>query len=279
MPELPELSAHAERLESAYAGAVLERFEPLSFTALKSVAPSPDAALGSPLRRVGRRGKYLLLDFGDVTFVVHLMQAGRLEPDQRRSRRPRGGLARWLFTPPHAPLLLTEAGTERRAGVWAVAGDPAGQPPLDRLGPEADRVGAEEMASLLAAHPARLHTLLRDQAVLAGLGRRLANEVCHRGGFSPFARTSALDAGDVGRLVEAIRACVAEGVAAERGRGDLSRSAQRPARVHGRTGQPCPVCGDTVRAVEYRDYTVNYCPACQTGGRLLADNTTSKFLK
>lgn len=278
MPELPEVQAHAERLEAGYAGAALVAFEPLSFTALKTFDPPPDAARGRPLEAVGRRGKLLLLGFGDLTFVVHLMQGGRLRPDSGKAKRPRGGMARWRFDDGRG-LLLTEAGTERKAGVWLVRGDPLPQPPLDDLGPEADTVEAEALAADFAAHPMRLHTFLRDQQRLAGLGRRLANEVCHRAELSPFAPTKTLGLDGAARVVSAIRDAVAEGLAAERERDDMSSSKQRPSRVHHRTGQPCPVCGDSIRAVEYRDYTVNYCATCQTGGKVLADNTTSKFLK
>jgi len=278
MPELPEVHAHAERLHAAFAGASLTAFEPLWFTALKTFDPSPDAAVGRTLEAVTRRGKLLLLGFGDLTFVVHLMQGGRLKPDTGRSRRPRGGVARWRFADGRA-LLLTEAGTERKAGVWLVRGDPLSQPPLDDLGPEADTVEPEALAADFAAHPMRLQTFLRDQQRLAGMGRRLANEVCHRARLSPFAPTKSLGADGAARVVAAIRDAVAEGLAVERARDDMSASKERPSRVHGRTGEACPECGDTVRAVEYRDYTVNYCATCQTGGKVLADNTTSKFLK
>jgi formamidopyrimidine-DNA glycosylase len=279
MPELPELTAHAERLDAAYRGAELARFEPLSFTALKTFDPPPDAAVGQSLTGVGRRGKYLLLGFGDLTYVVHLMQGGRLKPDTGKSKRPKTGVARWVFAGSHPSLILTEAGTERRAGVWVIGGDPYDQPPLGDIGPDADTVAAADLTALLAEHSMRLHTFLRDQRILAGVGRRLANEVCHRARLSPFARTTGLDAEEVEAVVTALRDLVAEGIADEAARSQMSASAERPAAVHGRTGAPCPVCGDTIRAVEYRDYTVCYCPTCQTGGKVLADNTTSKFLK
>ncbi len=282
MPELPELQAHAERLTAAYAGVVLEHFEPLSFTALKTVSPAPAAAHGLPLERVARRGKHLLLGFvGDdttVTFVVHLMQGGRLRDDVVQRPRPRQSVARWRFAD-HRAVLFTEAGTERRAGVWVVAGDPLEQPPLGDLGPEADAIDVETMTALLRRHSMRLHTFLRDQRILAGIGRRLANEVCHRAGLSPFAPTTGIATSSAFSLVAAIREAVADSLAEERDRDDLSPSRERPSRVHGRAGAACPVCGDTIRAVEYRDYTVSYCPTCQTGGKVLADNTTSKFLK
>lgn len=278
MPEMPEVQAHAERLTESFGGAALERFLPLAFTALKTASPGPETAYGQPLESVGRRGKHLLLRFAAATFVVHLMQGGRLRVDDKQSAKPRGGQARWRFDEARA-LLLTEAGTERRAGVWVIAGDPLTQPPLDHLGPEADDLDRDTLAVLLADHPMRLHGWLRDQRILAGLGRRLANEICHRAKLSPFASTGKLDTAGIERLHSAIAACIAESLKAERARSDMSSSKERPGAVHHREGEACPVCGDTVRAVEYRSYTVNYCPTCQTDGRILADNTTSKFLK
>src|SRR4051812_12581435 len=141
MPELPELQAHAERLDGRYAGATLARFAPLTFTALKTAVPPATDAQGHELVFVSRRGKYLLLDFGILTFVVHLMQGGRLreEPKGKQPAKPKTGVARWLFADERA-LLLSEAGTERRAGVWAVAADPEGQPPLQGLGPDANDI-------------------------------------------------------------------------------------------------------------------------------------------
>lgn len=281
MPELPELQAHAERLTDALGGDPLVRFAALSFSALKTAVPPPDDAVGRPLDGVGRRGKHLLLRFGDRTFVVHLMQGGRLRPDPKQSKKPRGGLARWFFDTAQGEqaLLLTEAGKEHRAGVWVVTDDPLTQPPLDALGPEADAIDPEQLLALLHAHPMRLHGWLRDQRILAGLGRRLANEVCWRARLSPFAPTAKATGSDAQALHDAIRDAVYEGLAFERQRSDMSDSADRPGGVHHRTGEACPVCGDEIRAVEYRAYTVHYCPTCQTGGAVLADNTTSRFLK
>lgn len=278
VPELPEVQAHAERLTDGFGGAVLEQFRPLAATALKTASPDPSVTHGETLEAVGRRGKLLLLRFPSATHVVHLMQAGRLRPDATRARRPRGGQARWVFTDGRA-LLLSEAGTERRAGVWVVAGDAGAQEPLGQLGPDATEVDAGQMLELLGAENTRVHGFLRDQRRIAGLGRRLANEVCHRARCSPFAMTGGLGAEGAEALVGAIASAVDEGLAHERGRDDLSSSRERPGAVHHRTGQACPVCGDTIREVAYRQYTVHYCPTCQTGGKLLADNTTSKFLR
>lgn len=278
MPELPELQAHAERLTDHVGGTMLEKVEPLSFTALKTAMPPADAAVGSQLVGVTRRGKYLLLSFGESTYIVHLMQGGRLEPDAKRSKRPRDGVFRWTFAGAGA-LLLTEAGTERRAGVWVVDADPLTTPPLDDLGPDADALDVTGWTAVLREDRRRLHTLLRDQRTVAGIGRRLASEICHRARLSPFAPANRLGSQEVERVARAVAECIEEGLAADRARRDMSASRDRPASVYHRVGEPCPVCGDEIRAVEYRDYEVDYCPTCQTGGKVLADNTTSKFLK
>lgn len=278
MPELPELQAHAERLSAGYSGAIISGFRPITFTALKTFSPDPAEAIGSPLHSIGRRGKYLLLPAGPVTFVVHLMQGGRLRPDEKQSAKPRFGIARWIFEDGRA-LLLTEAGSERKAGVWVMAGDIEELEPLAKLGPDADTVDVGTLTRLLAAHPMRLHGFLRDQRILAGMGRRLANEIPHRAKLSPFANTAKLTTAQAEQLTAALHVCITESLNAERGRDELVASKEREGKVHNRAGEACPVCGDTVRSVEYRAYTMAYCPTCQTGGRVLADNTTSKFLK
>lgn len=279
MPELPEVQAHAERLTEQFRGAELQRFVPFNFTALKTAVPRPDEAYGLPLLDVGRRGKYLLLRFETVTFVVHLMQGGRLLVDEKQAAKPRNGQARFVFAEGPA-MLLTEAGKERRAGVWCIA--TAGGldvPPLDRLGPDALSFDVDSLTTAFEAHNMRVHGFLRDQHQIAGLGRMLANEVCHRARVSPFAMTGKLGRDGVTAVLDAIRAAVDDGLAYERTRTDMSSSADRPGAVHGRAGEACPVCGNTIRSVSYSGYTVAYCPACQTGGKVLADNTTSKFLK
>ena len=279
MPELPEVRVHAERLTQAYAGRTLERFTAISFTALKTFAPAPDVAHGEALIRVGTRGKYLLMEFPAATFVVHLMQGGRLTPNPKPTAKPRGGLCRWTFHGADS-LLLTEAGTERRAGVWVVAGNTESQPPIEGLGPEADSLDVSALTALLAeAGGSRLHGVLRDQRRLAGIGRRLANEICWSARLSPFAASNKLATDQIDALAVAIRGCIDESLADERGRDVMVKSADRLAHVHHRTGTPCDRCGDTVREVSYNAYTVNYCAACQTSGKILADNTTSKFLK
>lgn len=295
MPELPEIVAHAERLGRAFAGAELAAFAPLHPTALKTFDPRPDSAAGRQLTGTGHRGKYLCLHFGDLAFVVHLMQGGRLRPHdppapaeetapaskppaKKPTKPPRGGMARWSFADGRE-LLLTEAGTERRAGVWLVRGDPEGQEPLFRLGPDADRIDRDKLARGLAAASERVHGYLRDQSRLAGIGRLLANEILHEARISPFANTAKLDADRIDRLHRAMTAVIARGLAHERAKSEMGKSADRPSNVHHRIGQHCPTCGDEVRSVTYRRYVVAYCPTCQTGGKVLADNTTSRFLK
>lgn len=279
MPELPELQAHAERLSESYGGATLEGFRALSFTALKTAVPAPDSVVGEALTDVGRRGKYLLLRFPSATFVVHLMQGGRLEPDLKESAKPRGGLARWRFTTEPPGLLLTEMAKEKRAGIWVVAGDPQDQPPLANLGPDATDLTRELLDQQLAVKSMRVHGWLRHQGMVAGIGRRLSNEICHSARISPFTGTGKLTADEKGRLLAAIHSCIEESLAFERTRDSMSSSKDRPGAVHHRAGEACPVCGDSVRAVSYSSYTVNYCATCQTGGKVLADNTTSRFLK
>ncbi len=285
MPELPEIKAHAERLAARWVGAELAAFRVLHLSALKTYAPRPEAAYGRALTGTGHRGKYLYLHFDDpsdagapLTFVVHLMQGGRLRPDAKKARKPRGGMARWEFAD-GAALLLTEAGTEHKAGVWLVAGDPGGGEPVDHLGPDADTLTRDELVRALTAENTRVHGFLRDQRRLAGVGRLLANEILFAAKLSPFAMTTKLDDDGIDALLAAMATVIGRHLEFERTLDDIGKSADRPSDVHHRVGFPCRVCDDEIRSVEYRRYTVAYCPTCQTNGKPLADNTTSKFLK
>ena len=279
MPELPEITAHAERLADNFIGAELTAFRPLHPTALKTVDPSPRQADGMALTGTGRRGKYLTLEFGDaLTFVIHLMQGGRLRPDRKKAKQPRRGMARWEFAD-GGTLLLTEAGTERKAGVWLVAGEPEGLDPLVGLGPDADTVTRDELAAILQQERARIHGFLRRQAHVAGIGRLLANEILHTAKISPFAMSTTLTGAQIDRLHAAMQSVIAASIEHERTLDDIGRSADRPNTAHHRVGFPCPVCNDEIRSVDYRRYTVAYCPTCQTEGKVLADNTTSRFVK
>ncbi len=295
MPEMPEIQAHSERMSDALVGATLKQFQLLNFAGLKTFSPSPDEAKGSRLVGVGRRAKYLLLHFdnGD-THVVHLMQGGRLRPDAKRTRKPRNGIARWVFELPgkqgdsekvtrEEAWLLTEAGSERRAGVWVVDGEPTEQEPLSKLAPEAADLDRDQLEEILSQHSKRLHGLLRSQKIISGLGRMLANEICFLAEISPFSNAAKLDQDQIARLHQAIDVAIKDGIAHERTLDGIGKSADRPSRVHNRAGESCKgidgSCDDTIASVTYRSYTVFYCPTHQTGGKLLADNTTSRFLK
>ena len=201
MPELPEVRAHAERLEGWFTGRALSKFTTLSFHALKTAVPRPDDAIGRPLDAVRQRGKYLALIFGDLSFVIHLMHGGRLRVDEKQAAKVRGGLARWRFDD-GSVLLFTEAGTDHKAGIWLVQGDALATAPLNRFGPDADSVDAAELkARIDATGNMRLHGWLREQSPLAGLGRRLANEVCWQAQVSPFAMTRKLGPAELDRVV------------------------------------------------------------------------------
>ena len=221
-----------------------------------------------------------MLRFGDDRFVVHLMQGGRLDPDEKQSAKPKGGLARWTLRRRLARCCSPR--WPRRSGPGC-GSSPATRPTRRRSpvsGPTPLGISRDALAAALAGYKSmRVHGFLRDQRAIAGIGRRLSSEICWRAKLSPFASTHKLTADEIDRLHAAMHACIDEALAFERGLDAMSSSAERPGSVYKRAGEACPVCGDTIRAVEYNAYTVNYCPTCQTGGKVLADNTTSKFLK
>ena len=280
MPEIGEIQAHAERLAAEFGGRTLAGFRPITFYALKTFSPDPAEAAGQRLNNVTTRGKYLRLHFDDVVFVIHLMQGGRLRPDEKQSAKPRGGQARLTFEDGTA-LLLTEAGTDKRAGVWVIDAslDLDHVEPLLGLGQDADTLTLTQLTSILGENSMRIHGLLRRQGILAGVGRRLANDICHHAQISPFAMSGKFDDDHIEALHAAIGACIADSLSFERTQDEIVSSAKRPSVVHNKTGEPCPRCGDPIREVAYTRYTVNYCATCQTAGKVLADNTTSKFLK
>lgn len=287
---MPEVQAHCERMTEALAGATLSKFQLINFTGLKTYDPPADAAVGATLHAVERHAKYLMLRFdNDLTHVVHLMQGGRFRPDPKQSRKPRNGIARWVFdgVPEGGTQawLLTEAGTERKAGVWAVRGEPHEQDPLLGLGPDPTTLDLDTFAAIISQHSRRLHGVLRTQGIVSGLGRMLANEILFEAGLSPFANASKIDTDEMARLHSSTQRVVEAAIDHERPLDDIGKSVDRPSKMHNHAGEPCPgrgddgPCGDTVHTVEYRKYTVYYCPTDQTGGKVLADNTTSKFLK
>jgi formamidopyrimidine-DNA glycosylase len=277
MPELPEVQALAERIHERLAGAVLVRAEPLSFAGLKTVAPSPEDVAGRTLASASRRGKFLVLDLAGPRLLLHLSQGGRVVFEPRgATSRPRGAVARFRFDRDPG-LLLKEFGTERKAGWWVLGpGDPG---PLGRLGPEP--LSEEfERAVLDGEDPGRLHAFLRDQRRVAGIGRGYADDILHRARLSPFRALRSLRPEERRRLVESVRSVLGEALEVERRRPDgLPPRLGDHFTVHGRYGSPCPACGSDLRRVSYESHEVTYCPACQTGGRVLADRRLSRLVR
>ena len=277
MPELPEIAALAERLASRFQGVPLAGVMPLQFSALKTVAPGPESLYGHPLDAIGHRGKFLVLDFGGPRILIHLSQGGRVElEDPAKTTRPKGAVARFSFDGAGA-FLIKEYGTERKAGFWVVG--PGDDGPLAVLGPDVTSAEGERLL-LEGDDRRRIHTLLRDQRTVAGVGRGYSDDILHTALLSPFATLAGLDAGERARLVEAVRQVLADGLAAERQRtGGLPPKVGDHWIVHGRAGQPCPRCGADLRRISYESHEVTYCPPCQTGGKILADRRLSRLVR
>jgi formamidopyrimidine-DNA glycosylase len=285
---MPQMQALSERLSEQVVGAAMEGFEPLGFSGLKTVAPPPESLIGSTVRRVGRRGKYLVIEMsGEERILVHLSQAGRLDiEDPPKRTRPKGAVVRLRFTVPSVgetddhsiALLVREHGTERKAGWWVLA--PGDDGPLQKLGPEPD---SDAFAQFVANSDdgRRIHTLLRDQRTVSGVGRGYADDALHRARLSPYASLKGLNADERLRLLEAVRAVLADGLERERSRtGGLSQpKLGGHFVVHGKAGVPCPVCGDDLKRVSYESHEVVYCPRCQTGGKVLADRRLSRLIR
>jgi len=233
--------------------------------------------LGRALASVGRRGKWLLLDLDGPRIALHLSQGGRVTlEDPPKRTRPRGGVVRFRFGG-RPGLMVREFGTERRAA-WHVLA-PGDDGPLGVLGPEAI---SEEFAAWLSSadDTRRVHTILRDQRTVAGVGRGYADDILHRARLSPFASLAKLGAEERGRLAEAVREVLAEGLEAERRRtGGLPPKLGDHFAIHGRWGRPCPRCGDDLRRISYESHEVTYCPRCQTGGKVLADRRFSRLVR
>jgi formamidopyrimidine-DNA glycosylase len=275
MPELPEVEAWRRSLDERLGGAVVAQAGPAHIATLKTFDPPLSALEGRRLAGVERRGKRLLfpLDGEDLVVQVHLMSAGRLRMVEPGAKRP-GQPAFRLLLEDGGELVLTEAGRKKRAGVWLLT-RAAAEEELAHLGPEADAIGEVELATILRAESRRLHSFLRDQRALAGIGRAWANEILHTAKLSPYALTTELDAGEVARLHAAIREELARGLALrERGAADA-----KVYRVHRRLGEPCHVCGTPLAQVDFEEHTIFYCPECQTGGRVLKDRRMSRLLR
>lgn len=277
MPELPEIAALAERLSGRFLGASLAGVTPLQFSALKTVTPGPESLVGQPVGAVGNRGKYLVFDFGGPRILIHLSQGGRVEiEDPAKATRPKGAVVRFAFGDAGA-MLIKEYGTERKAGFWVLA--PGDDGPLVVLGP--DITSTEGEALLLESDDRRrIHTLLRDQRTVAGVGRGYADDILHAAHLSPYATLAGLGPDERSRLLEAVRQVLADGLAAERNRtGGLPPKVGDHWIVHGRAGEPCPGCGADLRRISYESHEVTYCPPCQTGGKVLADRRLSRLVR
>jgi formamidopyrimidine-DNA glycosylase len=279
MPELPEMQALAERLGAALAGAELAGVDALQFSALKTFDPPPESLTGRVLEGVGRRGKFLVFRFGGPRLLLHLSQGGRVDVESPpRSTRPKGAVARLRFggLPGVPSILVKEFGTERKAGWWVLADGDDG--PLSALGPEPD---AEAFARfvLTSDDRRRVHTILRDQRTVAGIGRGYADDVLHRAELSPYASLAGLSGAERQALLAAIGHVLSEALAGERTRtGGLPPKLGDRFTVHGRAGLPCPRCGADLRRVSYESHEVAYCPVCQTGGKVLADRRMSRLI-
>lgn len=277
MPELPEVQGLAERLNDALAGSRWKSAQPIQFSGLKTFDPAPDVLSGKHVRSVDRRGKFVIIELDGYRVLFHLSQGGRVDlEDPPKSSRPKFGVVRFLFDGAPA-LLLKEFGTERKAGWWILAEGDEG--PLEALGPEPFSDEFERLI-LEGNDGRRIHTLLRDQRTVAGIGRGFADDILHRAELSPFASLKSLSDKERRRLVEATRKVLDEALALERRRtaGLPTKLGDRFA-VHGRYAQPCPRCRSQLQRVSYESHEVAYCPACQTGGKILADRRLSRLLK
>jgi formamidopyrimidine-DNA glycosylase len=273
------MQALAERIGEWLDGATFEGYQPLGFTGLKTYDPPPEALVGKALQRVTRRAKYVDLHFtNDLRIVFHLSQAGRADFEEPpKKTKPKGAVARWNFSGDRA-VLLREHGTERKAGWWVLHEGDEG--PLDGLGPEAT---SDEFATWVreSTDGRRIHTILRDQRTVAGVGRGYADDILHRAKLSPYALLKSLKPAERERLLESLQEVLAEGLERERQRtGGLSENKLgEHFTVHGKAGVPCPVCGEDLKRVSYESHEVVYCPHCQTGGKVLADRRLSRLVK
>ncbi len=273
------MQALAERLDAAFGGAVLSGSDLLGFSGLKTAEPGPDALVGHRVASFSRRGKFLVAEFDDGHRVlVHLSQAGRLDVESPpKSTKPRGSVVRLHFDN-GASLLVREHGTQRKAGWWVLA--PGDDGPLADLGPEP---GDEEFATLIMTGDStrQLHSMLRDQRTVAGVGRGYADDALHRAQLSPFASLRSLDPDARRRLLESVRSVLSQGLTAERARTGGLSDAKLGGNftIHNHAGLPCPRCGETLLRVSFESHEIVYCKRCQTKGRALADRRLSRLLR
>ncbi|GAB7033957.1 Fpg/Nei family DNA glycosylase [Streptomyces platensis subsp. malvinus] len=285
---MPEAEALRGFLEGRLVGCAVGRVQLVAVAALKTYEPGLDAVEGRTVEGVGRYGKFLALHAGEQLFLVmHLGRAGWLRWREQLPAAPprpgKGPLAlRVRISPGEAGFDVTEAGSRKHLALYVVR-DPREVPGIARLGPDplGDDFTRAAFAGMLRGERRQIKGVLRDQSVLAGIGNAYSDEVLHAARMSPFKLADALSDEEVARLYAAIGTTLGEAV--ERARGlapeDLKAEKRTGMRVHGRAGQPCPVCGDTVREVSFSDSSLQYCPTCQTGGKPLADRRLSRLLK
>ncbi|HSC91882.1 MAG TPA: DNA-formamidopyrimidine glycosylase family protein [Gaiellaceae bacterium] len=275
MPELPEMEAWRRQLDGPVSASPIAKAGPAHVATLKTYDPPLRSLEGRRLSGAERRAKRLLFptDDGELVLMVHLMSAGRLRYVRPGEKTPKQPAFRLRFED-GAELLLTEGGPKKRAGVWLLTPE-AAEEELAHLGPEALGLGAERLAAILRAERRQLHPLLRDQRALAGIGRAWANEILHTARLSPFRLSTELTDEEVERLARAIDEELARGLELR----ELGRKDDKVYRVHNRLGEPCHVCGDPLRRVDYEEHTIYYCATCQTGGRVLKDRRLSRLLR
>jgi formamidopyrimidine-DNA glycosylase len=275
LPELPEVEAWRRALNDPVRAFPVEKAGPAHIATLKTFDPPLSALEGRRFAGAERRAKRLLFPTEDCELVlmIHLMSAGRVRYLLAGEKGPKSPAFRLSFQG-GGELVLTEAGAKKRAGVWLLTPE-AVEAELEHLGPEALGLGAERLGEVLASQPRRLHSLLRDQRVISGIGRAWANEILHTAGLSPFAPAQGLSQGQVSQLADAIDSELERGLELrERGAKDA-----KVYRVHNRLHEPCHICGAPIERVDFEEHTIFYCPHCQTGGRLLKDRRLSRLLR
>jgi formamidopyrimidine-DNA glycosylase len=287
MPELPEVEALADHLRRHAVGLTIGRIDVSAFSVLKTFDPPITALHGQSVTGANRWGKYLGMQVGDLHLITHLSRAGWLRWSDKLAAAPlkpgKGPIALrvHLGTPGDAPGFdLTEAGTQKRLAVWLVD-DPATVPGIAALGPDALELSPEDLAGLLAPNSGRLKTVITDQKVIAGIGNAYSDEILHVAKLSPFATAGKLTSAQLSGLHDAMVSVLTDAVSRSVGQQAATLKGEKRSglRVHDRTGLPCPVCGDTVREVSFADKSFQYCPTCQTGGKVLADRRLSRLLK
>ncbi len=275
MPELPEVEAWVRELDPLVSAAAIEQAGPAHIATLKTADPPLLTLNGHRFARARRRGKNLLFptEDGELVLRVHLMSAGRLRYLAPGAKGPKTPMFRLRFSG-GGELVLTEAGKKKRAGVWLVS--PAQlDADLSHLGPDALDLDTETLAEILGRERRQLHPLLRDQRAIAGIGRAHSNEILLRARLSPFKVSTELTAAETETLAGAIRDDLHRALELrERGKGDKDVYL-----IHNRLGEPCPQCGTPIARVDFEEHTIYYCPACQTGGRLLKDRRLSRLLR